>query len=436
MKTKAIFTLMFLLGTLGLAQAQQSDANWKWPEDKKTAAAKNALYNDNMAMGKYREAANSLYWLLVNAPDLNPAIYINGAEIYSELVEKEKDPAKKEVLQDSVLAMYDLRVKYFNNEADVLDRKAFFAYKYHKDEKAKLADLYDLLTRVVELNGNNTSYPNAVALMDVVRRHKLLNKAITDEKALEHYDQVIAILDAQIAQGGSNATTIPKYKAIVDDMLVATVKIDCQFVESNFGPRFKANPDDLEIAKKVVSLLKAGNCFDSDLFLSAVEKIYSKEPSFEMAELIAKRKLAQNDYAAAQKFYEEAVNLTDDNAKKGEIYFDLAQTYAKLGRKADSRAMAYKATEVDPNIASKAYTHIGNLYLNAQECYGKESLVEDRAIYLAAYKMYQKAGNQEAMAIAAKQFPSAEEIFNENKKVGDQIRVGCWINETVTLQKR
>lgn len=434
MKTKAIFTLMFLLGTFGLAQAQgQSD--WKWAEDKKTAAEKNALYTDMKDMGNYRGAANALYWLLVNNPDLNPSIYINGAEIYSELVEKEKDPAKKQVLQDSVLTMYDLRIKYFNNEAEVLDRKAFYAYKYNKDEKAKLADLYNLLNRVVELNKENTSYPNAVAFMDVVRRHKLLNKAIDDEKVLEHYDQVVNILDAHQEKGVS-AETIDKYKKIVDDMLIATVKIDCQFVEKNYAPRMQANPDDVELAKKVVSLLKTGNCFDSPLFLQAVEKIYLKEPSFEMAELLAKRKLSQKEYAEAEKYYEEAVKLTDNNAKKAEIYFDLAQTYAKLGRKAESRSMAYKAIEADPSVASKAYTLIGNLYLNSQECYGRESLVQDRAIYLAAYKMYQKAGNTQMMAKAAAEFPSAEEIFNENKSVGDQITVGCWINETVTLQKR
>lgn len=92
--------------------------------------------------------------------------------------------------------------------------------------------------------------------------------------------------------------------------------------------------------------------------------------------------------------------------------------------------------EADPSVSSKAYTHIGNLYLNSQECYGQQSLVQDRSIFLAAYKMYEKAGNTSAMETAAKQFPSAEEIFNENKELGQQITVGCWINETVTLQKR
>lgn len=434
MKTKAILLLTFLIGATGLAQAQQS--NWNWPDDKKTAAEKNALYTDSKTMGNYREAANSLYWLLVNAPDLNPSIYINGSDIYSELADAEKDAAKKKVYQDSVLTLYDLRIKYFGDEADVLDRKAYYAYKYNKDDKAELPELYNLLNRVIELNGNKASYANAVAFMDIIRRYKAAQPdALSDDKILEHYDQVMGILDNYIAQG-KNVDRLEKYKSIVDDLLVKTVTIDCNFVETNYGPKLNAAPDDLELAKKTFKLLKAGGCSDGDLYMTAVTTIYNNEPTFGLAEHLAQRKLAQKDYAAAEKYYDEAVGMTDDNAKKSEIYFELAQTYGKLGRKSDSRSMAYKAIEADPSVAGKAYTHIGNLYLNSQECYGGQSLVDDRAIYLAAHKMYEKAGNQAAMDIAAKQFPSAEEIFNENKAVGDQITVGCWIGETVTLQKR
>lgn len=432
MKTKAILLLTLFLGVFGAVQAQQT--SWNWPEDKKTAAQKNALYTDSKSMGNYRESANHLYWLLVNAPDLNPSIYINGADIYNELAAAEKAPAQQKVYQDSSLLMYDLRIQYFGDEADVLDKKAYYAYKFNKDDKAELEGLYDLLTRVNELKGNEMAYSNAVALMDVVRRHKLLNKAITDEKALEHYDQVMAILDHHAAQG--NADRIEKYKNVVDDLLVKTVEIDCQFVESNFGPKVKANPDDLELAKKTYKLLRAGGCSDGDLYITTVKAIYEKEPSFGLAEHLAQKHMDLKDYATAQKYYEEAVDITDDNTKKGEIYYELAKTFASLGRKSESRSMAYKAMEADPTVSSKAYTHIGNLYLNSQECYGKESLVQDRAIFLAAYKMYEKAGNTSAMATAANQFPSAEEIFDETKELGQEITVGCWINETVTLKKR
>jgi hypothetical protein len=50
--------------------------------------------------------------------------------------------------------------------------------------------------------------------------------------------------------------------------------------------------------------------------------------------------------------------------------------------------------------------------------------------------MYQKAGNSTMAAKAKEQFPSKEEVFLENMQVGDPIEVGCWINESVTIQTR
>jgi hypothetical protein len=71
-----------------------------------------------------------------------------------------------------------------------------------------------------------------------------------------------------------------------------------------------------------------------------------------------------------------------------------------------------------------------------QECKVGESKVKDRAIFIAAHKMYNRAGDSKNMANAKSQFPSMEEMFGENMSVGDNVTVGCWINETVALERR
>jgi hypothetical protein len=40
------------------------------------------------------------------------------------------------------------------------------------------------------------------------------------------------------------------------------------------------------------------------------------------------------------------------------------------------------------------------------------------------------------MGRAKAQFPTMEEIFTWNMQIDEEYRVGCWINETVTIQKR
>jgi hypothetical protein len=80
-------------------------------------------------MDNFEAAVEPHSWLLANAPDLNESIYINGAKIFEGLADKEEDKAKQTEFEEKAMEMYDLRIKYFGNEADILNRKAYKAYK-------------------------------------------------------------------------------------------------------------------------------------------------------------------------------------------------------------------------------------------------------------------------------------------------------------------
>ena len=62
--------------------------------------------------------------------------------------------------------------------------------------------------------------------------------------------------------------------------------------------------------------------------------------------------------------------------------------------------------------------------------------MKDRAVFIAAYDMYRKAGNAKGMEDAKSQFPSIGEIFEEGMQEGDKITLSCWVKESVVLQKR
>jgi hypothetical protein len=106
----------FLVGLIVILFIGNANAQWNWPDDKAKAETKNALYTDSFKQGNFRAAANHLSWLLINAPDLNKSIYINGVKIYDGLASEATDEAQKVVYQDSVLLLYDLRIKHFNQE--------------------------------------------------------------------------------------------------------------------------------------------------------------------------------------------------------------------------------------------------------------------------------------------------------------------------------
>lgn len=436
MKIRQVIFICFIL-CISLINQTQAQDGWKWPEDKQTATTKNALYTDALRADRYRAAANHLSWLLKNAPDLNASIYINGAKIYEGLTEQEKDKKQKMVYADSALLMYDLRIKYFNNEADVLDRKVYEAYKYYRDNKEKYPELLKMFEKAFELNGDNVLDVNPIAYMDIIRRAKLSGVPLTDEEILEKYDQISTVLENKIADPKEkNKESLKDYKDKIDAMLSAIVTVDCNFIENKLGPKLRANPEDAKIAKKIITLSLTGKCTDSPLFMEAAKVVHEKEPNYSIAVVIAKKAKIDGNFDVATQYFEEALTLTDQNTEKAEIYMELADLAARSGQKSAARDYALKAVAAD---ASKrdAYTFIGDLYFKSYEqCRGGENIVKDRAVFLAAYEMYKRGGASARMANAKEQFPSAEEIFTYNMEVGQEITVGCWINETVIIQKR
>ena len=432
MKKTWIFSLLFFLGAHLVTVAQPG---WNWPEDRATAEEKNALYTDFLKQDNFTGALPHLEWLLTNAPDLNESLYINGAKIYEGLADSEPDAAKTVQLQDLALSMYDKRIKYFNNEGDVLNRKGYTAYKYYKDNKSKYPELITMFEKVYELNGVNTLDNNLLAFMDLVRRHKLSGGAITDVQVLDYYTEIMDIIDLKRATG-KNLDRIDKIAENIDKLLTATITVDCAFVESNLGPKLAENPNDLKLAKKMLQLQLTGKCTDSPLFMTTSKIVNEKEPTYALSKVIAAKSAAEGKMSEAMKYYEQAVELADDNQKKADIHLDMAKLDASQGQKVSARANARRALSFDPTL-SDAYNLIGNLYFGSyDDCRGGESKVKDRAVYIAAYEMYKKAGNSAGMENAKGQFPSIGEIFEEGMKEGDVLSVGCWVQESVTLQRR
>lgn len=431
LKSTTLFPLFFAC-TMFYAQAQQSE--WIWPEDKETATRKNVLYNDDLKAENFRSAANNLSWLLHNAPNLNPAIYINGAKIYEALADAEKDPKQKHVYADSALLMYDLRMKYFNDEATVTDRKAFTAYKYKSDVPEYQGELLALFQKSFELNGTKVMDPNTLLYMNTVRKYQNSGSGekLSTEQILDIYDTISNVLDSKPA-----SPKIEKLREQVDGILADIVTIDCDFVEKNYGPKFQSNPDDIKLARKIVNYSVTGKCTDTPLFLQAAEAVNNEKPDYGITRLLGIRYKNEGDYDRALGFYNQAIELTEENSKKADLHIEMADIAVKRGQKATARDHALKAVSIDPAKKETAYTLIGDLYLGSYEqCKEGKSRLDDLAVFLAAYEAYQRAGNSSRMAKAKEGFPSAEDIFNEEKSVGDKITVGCWINETVTIQKR
>ncbi len=407
-----------------------------WPDE---AKEKNVLYTDAMKAGNNEGALEPLEWLLTNNPELHNSFYINGVKIYDALQKKETDAAKKKAYQARCLELYDMRITHFGKEADVLNRKAYKAYKFLKDDKSKTKELYDLFEKVYELNGNKMMLSNMVAYMDVIRRYKT-EGGLTDDDILEKYGNITDILNyhiSQYEQKGKDPAPVKKSMEFIDKMLIGMLEnMDCETIASKMAPALDKQPADIAVAKRIIALSLTYKCTDQDFFLKAAEIVFDEEPTFGMAKLLAVKSDAARNYAKAAEYYQKAVELADTDKQKSDVHYGLANHYRARGMKSRARASALEAVKLDSS-KKDAYKLIGDLYMSSwDDCRKGEKKVEDRAIFFAAYRMYQRAGNSRGMANAEKQFPSMEDIFTENMKEGADIQVGCWINETVTVKRR
>jgi tetratricopeptide (TPR) repeat protein len=264
--------------------------------------------------------------------------------------------------------------------------------------------------------------------------------SLTDEQILTRYDKLMAVIDAKIAKVQQEGKTadIDKYKKIkanIDDKLIKMVPVNCNFVKKNLEPKFRANPKDLALAKKIFKFMLEDNCADDPLWLDAALVIHETEKDCGLAKNLGKRFIA-TDLAKAEGFFKEAQTLCTSPNDKADILILLGAVEAKKNNSRGARELFRQAGAANP--ANKdSFEKIGDLYMNAcDECCKRVSKAEDRLIYIAAYDMYARAGNQQKMASARAQFPSVTELFELNWKEGEKKTISCWVGETVTLRTR
>ncbi len=440
MKMKKMFwavSLAMVLPFIAFPQCREL----KWPENKAKAEECVAIFSDAVKQGNFREAVPSLRWMLTNAPQWNLRLYIDAVETYDKLAGKETDATKKQVLVDSLMLLYDMRIKNCGEEAKVMDRKVFSAYKYNVQNKDKVADLLAMYDKDFELNGNNVMDANLDAYMTAVQANFVMLKSLSDDQILARYDKISAVIDAKIKVAESQnkqdqIERLKKIKASVDNRLSGMIKMNCEQVKKLLEPKFHANPTDLTLAKKIFTFMTTGGCIEDPLWLEAAEVIHKTTPDFGLALNMAKLYLKKGNIEKAETLANEAATLGAKPDQKAEALIFSGDILTQKGSKNAARETYRKALAADP-ANKEGYEKIGDLYMNSfSECSLKKSLAEDRLVYIAAYEMYARSGNQQKMNQARGQFPSVTELFELNWKEGESKKIACWVGETVTLRTR
>lgn len=432
MKIKSTLLVFGALLLAGIAHAQDG---WNWPADpaqEAKAREYNAAYFDYMKAEQFVEATKPLSWLLVNVPNLNESIYIQGVTVYKGAADKTTDAAQKRVYQDSVMALYNKRGEIYNNPVKWMETKAYYGYLFFRNDNSKIPGVVADFEKAWELKGS-LNFQFVPMYFDLVEKNYTLNKAYSPEQVLTIFDKSNKLLDAAAASGKD----VTDSKSTLETLLVKMKLIDCDFIENTLGPKLAADPTNEELAEQIFTYSLQYKCISTKAFLAALEFKDSKAPTFKTSQVRGMLYMSAGDFEKAEPVFEKAMTLASTNKEKGETQMELAKIYARAGKKSAARTAAREAASLDSELSSSAYGLIGDLYMSAyNDCRGGESRAKDYAVFIAAYNAYQKAGDSKGMGSARARFPSKEELFTEGYALGSTLSTGCWVGETVSLSTR
>jgi tetratricopeptide (TPR) repeat protein len=449
MKLKRISLISVVVVTMfsGVINAQESKIS-KYGSDSITCVMNNSLYYEfynhwkasNFENSSWKDAIVPWRWVYLNCPQSTINIFLHGESLMEAMVTNETDKTLKEKYIDTLMMVYDNRIKYFGKEGFVLGKKGVDLYKYRPESYEKV---YQILGKSITLEGNSSGGP---ALIYYFRAAEKLVKAEKAEKSIlvDIYDQISGIIDFNLkeCQEKNDSKNIANWENVKTNIeLSFEPYATCEDLISIYTIKFNTTPNDIELLKKITKILDKKNCDDSELFMKATENLHYIEPNANSAELMGKMYIKKEEYNKAANFFLQAIDLYKDDNEKADAHYFLANVYFQIKQFSNARVQCYDVLKVRPNDG-KAFILIGDLYAaSAKDC-GDNDLTS-KAAYWAAVDKYFKAKNVDSSVeelattkinTFSRYFPATETVFFYDLKKGDSYTIGCWINETTTVR--
>jgi tetratricopeptide (TPR) repeat protein len=407
-----------------------------------------SMYNEFYKQGDYKSTLTPWRKLYHDYPKSTLNIYHHGLNMYESFIEKATGKAEKAAYLDTLMSIYDRRIKYFDQKGFVLGRKGTTWLRYNlppsddlsNDELAAIYRKgYDMLFASTTEQGVETEMPVLVLLMQTSRSLFSMDQlAKTD--VVKNYETVTNILNQKQAKN-PDEEGLSDARAAIESIFSASGAADCEALVAIYSPQFEENFGDLEFVKTMLRRLSRANCDNSDLFFRASERMYQLEPSAEAAFNMARMFVKKGDHNRAKDYYKQAMDQERDNSLLENYFYEYAVfVFATEHNLQESRNFARRALAINPNNC-KANMLMGDLYVSASRNFSEDNF-ERTTVFWVAVDYFNKARTgEDCMAEATQKantyrnyFPNKEEAFFIGIREGDNYTVKGWINETTKVR--
>ena len=482
MKTRRFAILAVILGMAFSASAQDVMES-KYGADSVNCVTKLSIYREYFKQWEAAKfAPESVSGEMISAwrevfltcPRASQLTYTNGEKILDYLIRK--NPKDKDAYIDTLCMLMDTRARCFPTDpktgasqvASIMGRKGLLIYTYNKN---RYEEAYNVLKEAVALDPSQLqgAFIDAYfkATIDMVNNGKeekmtIINvyQELTD--VLDGNIKVYAEKETQLVEARANAEesgdadavagfdkqieknekSIYNYKGVknnVDNLFQPFAS--CDDLIKVFSAKMAETPDDINLLKRITTILDKKDCTDSKLFLDASKKLYELEPSPEAAYNIGIQEFKNKRFNEAAKYFEQAT-ASENNDRVYRAYRNLAFCYQNVGSFSKAREAAKRAAQVDPT-AGEPYIIIAQLYAASASQFDGD--IASKAVYWAAVDKCIKAKSidpsvsdraNRLIGSYTSAFPSMETIFFNDFSEGQTYHVGGWIGETTTIRAR
>ena len=423
MKKLAVVISILVLGVSAFGQG-------KFGKDSAECIKYLSYYSEYLKQNNFADAAPC--WrqaMSLCPPTANQNLLINGTKILRhEIAINAKDKERCQQLIDSLLMLSDIRAQYYPKyAAKAMDNKAIDIQKYLKNDKescyAKVGEILDNIKEKCSPSVYVNHFQTAVLLY---KEGKL-----TADDIMNLYTKISEYMCA------SSNKDIASAKASVEQLLADSGVASCEKLVELYAPKYDASSNDKDVMTNMVTMLSKSECFDTDLYLKAVESLNKLDPSAKSAYFLYKLYSSRDKNEDAATALSNAIGQLDKNNPEeaklvSEYSMELATFYfKKLGSGAKAVEVAKSVIAMDPAQAGKAYLLIGTVWGSAK-CGGNE--VESRAHFWVAVDYMKKAKDaDETLAEDANKligqysryFPQQAEAFMYDVIDGNSYTVSC-----------
>lgn len=436
-------TLKFLTLGLIMTMSVMTVSAQKWgntPEDSVSCVTNTFLYREAFKNKQYLEAYEPWKECLEKCPANNKNLYIRGVTILKSRFNATKDAAERKAIVDELMRMYDLRIQYFGEAAEVTARKAFDMEQLCGN--AALKEYYELYAEAMRLGASSLEVAFVERYFDATVKYVTSGNADTT-LIVDNYDIASEALDALLAAETDSAKKAELYGVIAHVENRFSPFASCEELVKIYSKKFAATPDDITLLKKITTILRKKKCMDTELFFAATEKLHSLEPSASTAYLMAQMCYQKKRYSEAAKYVNDAIEGAEDKDKYN-MYILQGLCYANTNSYGAARAAYNKAADMEPS-KGEPYRLISQLYASGARAISDG--MGGRSAYWAAVDAARKAisiddspENVEAanrlISSYSGHFPKQDDAFMLDLIDGNSYTVPGWIGVSTTVRTR